>query len=232
VLETHAGDARAAAGLLPAPTVASYTVVDSSEAILAVARLNLGDRATVVHAQSQKLPFADASFDRYLSNVGLCCTVNSESLTAKLTEARRVLAPGGAAAMSTRIEGGAGDTAFGLIQSCLAPFGRPAPADREGPLIGKDLAALKARVAAAGFRGRIVAWHTWAPLPVHDADAFVAFATAPLGTKKFLGGLATEDQARALASLRAAGAAALEAGAIQMPIAVVVAWCECEASRE
>ena len=128
--------------------------------------------------------------------------------------------------MSTRIEGGEGDTAFGLIQACLAPFGRPAPADREGPLIGKDLPALKARVAAAGFAGRVVAWQTWAALPVHDADSFLAFATAPLGTKKFLDGLTPEARMEAEGSLRTAGAAALERGAIQIPVAVVVAWCE------
>jgi SAM-dependent methyltransferase len=191
--------------------------------MLEVAALNLGERATVVHADATQLPFADASFDRYLSNLGMCCTAN---LTAKLTEARRVLAPGGAAAMSTRIEGGEGDTAFCLVQSCLAPFGGPPPPDREGLRIGKDLGALKARLQGVGFAGKVVAWHTWAPLPVHDADAFVTFATAQPPTRKLLDGLAPDVRAAALEALRAGGAAALDRGAIQVAMAVVVAFCE------
>jgi len=128
--------------------------------------------------------------------------------------------------MSMRIEGGQGDTAFGLVLATLAPFGLPAPPAREGPLIGKDLPALKARVAAAGFAGRVVAWQTWAALPVHDADEFVTYATTQPPIRKFLGGLDAEARAAAEAALRAGGAAALENGAIQVAMAVVVAWCD------
>lgn len=222
VLETHAGDAQTAAQVLPVASVASYTATDFSPGMLAVAQANLGERATVLTSDSAQLPFPDASFDRYLSNLGMCCTAN---LSASLSEARRVLAPGGAAALSLRIEGGDGDTAFRLIQDTLAPFGAPPPPDREGVVIGKDLPALRARLRGAGFAGRVVAWHTWATLPVHDADAFLAFATTQPPTHKFLLSLDAEARAAAEDALRKAGAAALENGAIQVAVAAVVAWC-------
>ena len=224
VLETHCGDACAAANLLPSPAVASYTVCDFSAAMLAAATARLGDKATVVLADATQLPFEDASFDCYCSNLGICCTPD---LSSKLAEARRVLAPGGGvAAMSMRIEGGEGDTAFRLIQEALTPFGLPPGPDREGLFLGNDLPALRARVEAAGFeQGSAVAWRTWATLPVHDAAAFVDFATSSPPTRKFLEGLQAEVRAEAEGALRVAAAAALDNGAIQVAVAVVVARC-------
>ena len=81
VIETHAGDAKAAGGLLPTPAVGSYTVTDFSPGMLEVAKAGVGDHATVVTADATALPFPDASFDRYLSNLGMCCT---HDLTAKV----------------------------------------------------------------------------------------------------------------------------------------------------
>ena len=81
VIETHAGDAKAAGGLLPTPAVGSYTVTDFSPGMLEVAKAGVGEHATVVTANATALPFSDASFDRYLSNLGMCCTPD---LTAKV----------------------------------------------------------------------------------------------------------------------------------------------------
>ena len=100
-------------------------------------------------ATSCSLPFDDSAFDAYVANLGLCCTPD---LTATLSEARRVLGPGGVAAMSLRIEGGEGDTSLKLLQDALAPFGMPPSPDREGVNIGKNLPALKARVERFGAR--------------------------------------------------------------------------------
>jgi SAM-dependent methyltransferase len=222
VLETHCGDARAAAGLLPSGAVKSYTATDFSGGMLEAARTNLGDRAKIVHTDSTKLPFEDAMFDRYLSNLGLCCT---SDVNAKLSEARRVLAPGGIAAMSMRIEGGVGDTAFRLIQEALAPFGLPPGPDREGVRLGKDLSTLRAKVVAAGFEGGAVAWHTWATLPIHDVSTFMVFATTQPPIRKFLESLDEAKREAAEDALRAAAAAALESGAIQVALAVVIARC-------
>jgi SAM-dependent methyltransferase len=173
VLETHCGDARAAAGLLPCPSVASYTAADFSEGMLAAAQANLGANAKTVVADSTRLPFADGSFDRYICNLGLCCTPD---FTASLTEACRVLTPGGVAAMSMRIEGGEGDTSMKLINDTLTPFGMGPGPDREGVQIGKDLDALRARVHDAGFVSA-VAWRTFATLPIHDVSTFMECVT-------------------------------------------------------
>eukprot|EP01052_Picozoa_sp_SAG31_P045575 SAG31_NODE_8379_length_1463_cov_1.503666_1_plen_257_part_00 len=169
VLETHCGDARAAAGLLPCPNVASYTAADFSDGMLAAAQANLGDHAKTVVADSTRLPFAEGSFDRYICNLGLCCTGD---FTASLTEACRVLTPGGLAAMSMRIEGGEGDTSMKLINDTLTPFGMGPGPNREGVQIGKDLDALRTRVHDAGFVDA-VAWRTFATLPIHDVPTFM-----------------------------------------------------------
>ena len=222
VLETHCGDARAATGLLPSTAVASYTVADFSDEMLKAAAANLGEHATVVNTEATKLPFESASFDRYTSNLGLCCTPD---ITAKLAEARRVLAPGGIAAMSLRIEGGEGDTAFKLIQETLRPFGIPPGPDREGVHLGKDLPALRTRVEAAGFK-EPVAWRTFATLPIHNVQQFMEFATSQPPTRRFLLSLeATEQRKAAEDALAAAAVNALSKGAIQVAVAVVVAKC-------
>lgn len=221
VLETHCGDARAATGLLPSPSVASYTVSDFSEGMLTAARNNLGDKASVVNADATQLPFEDGSFDRYISNLGLCCTPN---LTAYLEEARRVLAPGGMAVISARIEGGDGDSSFKLVQQALSPFGLPAGPEREGLRLGKDLPALRSRLEGAGF-SRAVAWRTWATLPIHDVESFMLFATGQPPIQKFLGSLDQASHTAALEALRGAAGEALHNGAIQVAAAVVVAHC-------
>ena len=127
--------------------------------------------------------------------------------------------------MSMRIEGDEGDTAFRLMQSTLAPFGMPAPPDREGPLVGKDLSTLRQRLATAGFTGGTVAWKTYATLPVHDKVSYLEFAKSQPGTKKFLSTLEPIKREEAEQALAAAAADVLSKGAIQIAVAVVVARC-------
>ena len=74
--------------------------------------------------------------------------------------------------MSMRIEGGEGDTSMKLINDILRPFGMGPGPDREGVQIGKDLPALRRRVADAGFVGA-VAWRTFATLPIHNVPTFM-----------------------------------------------------------
>ena len=99
VLETHCGDARAAAGLLPSPAVAEYTCVDFSAGMLAAARANLGERAAVVSATSCSLPFDDGAdaFDAVLDKGTLdAIGIHSRAdLAAAVAELARVVTPGG-----------------------------------------------------------------------------------------------------------------------------------------
>mmetsp|Transcript_106665 Transcript_106665/g.332592 ORF Transcript_106665/g.332592 Transcript_106665/m.332592 type:complete len:259 (-) Transcript_106665:37-813(-) len=218
-LETHCGDARAASALLPSQAIASYTACDFSGRMVEAARARLGDRAVVVRGESTALPFEAGSFDRYMSNLGCCCV---SDLDAKLAEAHRVLAPGGIAAMSMRIEGGDGDTSFKVIADALRPFGFPPGPDREGLRLGKDLAALKAKVAAFGFSCP-VAWQSWAVLPIHDDGAFMDFACGQPPVQKFLASLDETQKKEALEALKARSQEVLESGAFQVAVAAVVA---------
>ncbi|CAE7193579.1 APX5 [Symbiodinium sp. KB8] len=169
VLETHCGDALAASELLPLPCVASYTACDFSEGMLSCAEERLGGRGKCVVGDSTALPFESASFDRYVSNLGCCCT---SDLTAKLSEARRVLKPGGLAAMSMRIAEQEGDTSFALTARTLKPFGYPPQPDREGLRIGLDLELLRERLRAAGFED-VSAWRSWVSVPLQTLDDFM-----------------------------------------------------------
>lgn len=219
VLETHCADAFAAGCVLPNSSVASYTACDFSEAMVGAAKERLRDRAVVLHADSTKLPFQDASFDRYMSNMGCCCVTDLDS---KLREARRVLRPEGVAAMSMRIEGGAGDSSFALVAETLMPFGYPPGPDREGLLLGKDLQKVRKKLLDAGFKSA-VAWTTWVTLPIHDAPSFVEFALGQPLVRRFLDSLDDSERMAAHSALRDAGAKALEQGAIQVATAAVVA---------
>eukprot|EP00929_Paragymnodinium_shiwhaense_P075594 TRINITY_DN38668_c0_g1_i1.p1 TRINITY_DN38668_c0_g1~~TRINITY_DN38668_c0_g1_i1.p1 ORF type:complete len:285 (-),score=47.77 TRINITY_DN38668_c0_g1_i1:103-957(-) len=219
VVETHCADARAASFLLKSTPTASYTACDFSEGMLEAAKGRLGDLATICHADSMSMPFPDATFDRYVSNLGGCCVAD---INAKLSEARRIVKPGGQIAMSLRIEGGEGDTAFKPLSDALAPYGQPPPPDREGLHLGKDLDKLRAKWQAAGFT-EVVAWNTWITLPVHNIDEWMEFATGPMAMK-VLSALEEEGRrAEAREALRKAGEEVLAKGAVQIAAVAVVA---------
>lgn len=227
VLETHCGDTVAAGRLLPLEAVESYTACDFSPAMVEAAGKRLGERAQTVLAQSVELPFGDAAFDCYMSNLGCCCV---SDLGTKLKEARRVLAPGGRAAMSMRIADLEGDTAFRLVAETLKPFGLPPGPDREGLRLGKDLPALKAKVLEAGF-SQVRAWRTWITVPLRAGDPgsagggspFVEWATSQGQVAKFLASLDEGARQQALEALKAAGEAPSEQGALYVAVAVAVA---------
>jgi O-antigen/teichoic acid export membrane protein/SAM-dependent methyltransferase len=81
---------------------ASVVAVDPNEqrmrVALAVARRR-GLDLSIVAARAQSLPFPDASFDLVIANNSLCYIVDVDAHRAALSEARRVLAPGGWMAM-------------------------------------------------------------------------------------------------------------------------------------
>jgi len=219
VLETHCGDAQAASELLPLPCVASFTACDFSDGMLSLAAERLGDRGKTVLADSTQLPFEGACFDRYMSNLGCCCT---SDLGLKLKEACRVLVPGGLAAMSMRIADFEGDTGFHLLSSTLEPFGYPGQPNREGLHIGKDLPALRAKCLEAGFASS-KAWRTWVTIPIQSVEDFMQWTTSQPPVQKFLNQLSEEKRLEALRSLEAAAQKPVDDGALQLAVAVVVA---------
>jgi len=87
VVETHCADAQGASLLLAsAPCgIATYSVVDFSERMVAAATSRLGDRAQAFVGDSCSLPFPDGSFDRYISNLGLCCVQDVRPLAVPAT---------------------------------------------------------------------------------------------------------------------------------------------------
>merc|ERR1719362_216971 len=221
VLETHCGDALAAASVLPMASIASYTAVDFCDGMVEKAEENLQGNASTMLADSTELPFESGSFDCYMSNLGCCCV---SDFPKKLKEARRVLAPGGLAAMSFRIGDFEGDTSMRLLQSTLMPFGYPPGPDREGLRIGKDLQALGARMEEAGFSPPLAAYRSWVSIPVRNGDEFSDWATRQIPVKKFLDGLDDEKRQEALVALRRAGNdGPAKEGAMKMAVCIIVA---------
>jgi len=216
VLETHCGDALAASGILPLPCVASYTACDFSDGMLACAQEHLKGKGTCVIGDSTSLPFENDSFDRYMSNLGCCCTPD---LSAKLAEARRVLKPGGMVAMSMRIGELEGDTSFPLTARTLKPFGYPPQPDREGLKIGLDLEALRAKLRSVGFSD-VNAWRSWVTVPLQTVDDYLQWNLGQPPVRKFLDGLTDEQRVEALAALHQASAKPLADGAVQVAVAV------------
>lgn len=96
-LETGAGiglTAEITAGMLPPG--ARHTITDLSPVMVEMAQAR-NPGLEVVEADSEALPFADASFDRYLANMNLMIVADPDRA---LAEAFRVLRPGGLAAWS------------------------------------------------------------------------------------------------------------------------------------
>ena len=76
---------------------ARHVISDLSPGMVERARKRVPPEVGVREANVEELPFEDASFDRYLANLVLMLTPDTD---AALREARRVLAPGGIAAWS------------------------------------------------------------------------------------------------------------------------------------
>lgn len=106
IIEFGCGTGRFAAELLSTrlPRDATYAAFDLSSTMISIARSRLagfGSRATVVQTEGQPvIPLPDSSCDRFVSNyvVEILSPDQSQRLVA---EARRVLVPGGLAAVAS-----------------------------------------------------------------------------------------------------------------------------------
>ncbi len=101
VLEVGAGAGAGALDLMShLPVDARLVATDLSPAMLRLAQAKLckrGSRVDIISAEAQRLPFADASFDRYVCNLTLMLVEKPDDAVA---EAARVLRPGGCAGWS------------------------------------------------------------------------------------------------------------------------------------
>jgi ubiquinone/menaquinone biosynthesis C-methylase UbiE len=160
-----AGAAGRAALDLLAPD-ARCVITDLSPEMVARARAKLGERAEARDADAEQLPFAEASFDRYLANLNLMLVPDPDRA---LAEAARVLRPGGLAAWSVwgRPEH---SSLFTLPPRAAEAVGLEleGPARSNFHLHERD--ALRERIAGAGFRD-LLAWYQPLTLPIRSGAA-------------------------------------------------------------
>jgi SAM-dependent methyltransferase len=94
---------------------AHVTGVDIAEALLRAAReLSAGFQPPVEYrlADAERLPFADAAFDKVISTFGVMFAANQERAAAELA---RVTRPGGRLVIAAWVPGGAVEEFFGVI---------------------------------------------------------------------------------------------------------------------
>ncbi|HEY3325434.1 MAG TPA: methyltransferase domain-containing protein [Planctomycetota bacterium] len=75
--------------------------LDLSKFMIGLARERLGAKATVVQGDAEKLPFADASFDRVIASSLLAHVLHPDAV---VDELRRVVKPGGRVIISVCLE--------------------------------------------------------------------------------------------------------------------------------
>lgn len=82
-------------------TAITYTGVDSSKELIAIAEKERGAKGTFVHASALSLPFADNSFDTVFSIAVLHHIPSKEYRMQFVSEIKRVLKPGGTCVLTT-----------------------------------------------------------------------------------------------------------------------------------
>jgi ubiquinone/menaquinone biosynthesis C-methylase UbiE len=106
---------------------ARVTASDIAEQMLEYARATASTRGLEIdyrHADAERLPFGDASFDGVVSTFGVMFVGKPEAAAAELA---RVVKPGGRASLSTWTPDGAVAQMFGVMKQFMPPPPQPAP---------------------------------------------------------------------------------------------------------
>jgi len=149
------------------PKNASLTAVDLSPDMLKYTKERIRDaEIKLVEASAQKLPFADATFDRYYANFCLHLVPDPDAM---LREARRVVKQGSYVAFSVwgRKEN---SLMFSLPPKIIEELKLPQEEVKERtPFHLSDVEQLRLRVLKAGFSSAL-AWYQFSPLSVMNGN--------------------------------------------------------------
>jgi ubiquinone/menaquinone biosynthesis C-methylase UbiE len=198
-----------------------------SECLMEIAHKRLEScslKPTTLVADATSLPFPDASFDRYVSNMTVHYAPDADAF---LREAVRVLSPGGLAGFTVW---GHEDRspAFTLLPSIKKKLGlvkdsaAGTPPSRSSYHMGEDDEALRQRVLAAGFSSCVV-WHASSVIEATSAELFVeTMIEGSNSTKQEYMGWSEEVRTQFRSEVLNAANAILERGE---PVALDVCYC-------
>ena len=175
---------------------------------------------TTLVADATSLPFPDASFNRYVSNMTVHYAPDADAF---LLEAARVLSPGGIAGFTVwgREELSSAMTLLPSIKRKLGLVKDSAPS-RSSFHMGEDDAALKQRVLAAGFTHCVV-WHAQTVVEATSAEKFAeTMMDGSNSTKQEVLGWTEEVQTQFRSEVLNTANAMLERGE---PLALDVCYC-------
>jgi SAM-dependent methyltransferase len=148
-------------------------MIDLSESMMTIARKRLescGLTPNMLVADATSLPFPDASFDRYVSNMTVHYAPDADAF---LCEAARIVAPGGVAGFTVwgHEESSSAFTLLPRLKKQLDLVDDSAAPARSSYHMGEDDSALRQRVLAAGFRSCVV-WHAQTVVEAACAETF------------------------------------------------------------
>lgn len=207
-----------------------FTIVDLSESMMDIAKSRLEGCAlqpNTVTADATALPFPDASFDRYISNMTVHYAPDADAF---LREASRVLAPGGLAGFTVWGHESL-SPAFTTLPSIKKKLGlvkEPSPdaaPPRSNFHMGEDDEALRQRVLAAGFSNCVV-WHSRSVIEACSAESFAeTMIEGANSTKQEVLGWPEDKQVQFREEVVAAANALLRRGE---PLTLDVCYCIAE----
>jgi SAM-dependent methyltransferase len=200
------------------------TASDLSPQMLDVCRQNaaaagLANMSFAV-ADAEELPFAPATFQRVTSRLGMMYFVDAQRA---LAEIKRVLVPGGVAAL--QVWGPADESPY--FSNAVGPFLRrlnppPPPADAPSPLRFAPAGKLVAALTAAGFHGvREDRRAMVLPWPGSPGELWQHLYEIAVPLRPLFDGLAADERALAVAESVAGFAKYYDGTTVNVPASII-----------